>query len=349
MKRLLIVTSDRSGTVDETTTADRHFKIVPYSLGAIRYNLARLGWTTCYAPFALSSNPVKLASFIDDFRPDIIYTYGSTVALHPLFCRKVICRYKEFKVIHGWDDVYGEIWADVYGRIPGIFMAWVERLIIKNSDNVVTLSYYNQQRARSWGVESHYIPNGADIPQFDLSTCSIKLAGALNLVYTGDQAKWKRTEDICEAMRHVPKEIKLYLIGQHYAYLEKYASENCIFLGFVSKNDQYSVMSQSDVLVCTANQDCNAKLHEYLRFNKPILGYDGRANLLFKNGRNALLTRDYPSAILRLYQDSELRRFLAENAKKDIPVHTWLEIAGKFNDYFTALLRQSGDVIGCQD
>lgn len=341
MKRLLFVTSDRSCTVDETTDAEKHFKLVPYSLGAIRYNLERIGWTTCYAPFALSSNTFKLARFIDRFKPDVIYTYGSTVALHPLYCRRVICGYRDFKVIHGWDDVYGEIWADVYGRIPGIFMAWVEKQIIKNSDNVVTLSYYNQQRALSWGVESHYIPNGADIPQFDLSTCAIKLSGSMKLVYTGDQAKWKRTEDICKAMRYVPKEIKLYLIGQHYAYLDKYASDNCIFLGFVSKNDQYGIISQSDVLVCTANQDCNAKLHEYLRWQKPILGYDGRANLLFTNGRNALLTKDYPSAILRLYHDSELRRDLAVNARKDIPVHTWLEIGVMFNDYFTSVLSRS--------
>jgi hypothetical protein len=59
-------------------------------------------------------------------------------------------------------------------------------------------------------------------------------------------------------------------------------------------------MAQSDVLVCTADQDCNAKIQEYLRFHKPILGYDGRANLFFTNGQNALLTRDYPAAIRRL-------------------------------------------------
>jgi len=210
--------------------------------------------------------------------------------------------------------------------------------IIKNSDGVVTLSRFNQRRARPWGVECHYIPNGADMPQYDPSSCAIKLAGKMNLVYTGDQAKWKRTADICEAMRHVPKEVKLYLTGQHYAYLDEYASENCIFLGYVSKNDQFCVMSQADVLVCTANQDCNAKFHEYLRWKKPILGYDDRANLLFSNGRNAWLTRDYASAILRLYHDPDLRGALAENAAKDIPVYTWQEIASQFNDYFNAML-----------
>ena len=48
----------------------------------------------------------------------------------------------------------------------------------------------------------------------------------MNLVYTGDQARWKRTADICEAMRHVPKNIKLYLTGRRYPYIDKYASDN---------------------------------------------------------------------------------------------------------------------------
>ncbi|MEI7901563.1 MAG: glycosyltransferase [bacterium] len=338
MKRLLIVTSDRSGKFDEKTSAEAHFKVAPYSLGALRLNLERLGWTTCYAPLSLSSNPFRLARFIDGFKPDIIYTYGSTVALHPLFCRAVLCRHKVFKVIHGWDDVYGEIWADVFGKVPGLFMVWMEKRIIRNSDGVVTLSTFNQQRARPWGVECHYIPNGADVPQVDPEACRIKLTGKMNLVYTGDQAKWKRTAEICEAMRHVPKEIKLYLTGEHYDYLDEYASDNCIFLGFVSKSDQWGVMSQADVLVVTADQDCNAKLQEYLRFRKPILGYDGRMNLFFKNGRNALLTRDYAAAIQRLAADPELCRALAQNAEKDLRVFTWFEIAQQFDAYFGQML-----------
>jgi len=214
----------------------------------------------------------------------------------------------------------------------------VERLIITRSDYVITLSRYLQNLGRAWGIDCHYIPNGADIPVFDRSACAIQLEGELKLVYTGDQAKWKRTADICEAMRHVPQTIKLYLTGEHYAYLDAYASGNCIFLGFVSKNDQMCVMDQADVLVSTADQDCNAKLQEYLRFKKPILGYDGRMSLFFTNGRNALLTRDYPAALRQLANDSQLRQRLATNAERDLPVFTWSEIATQFHAFFCHML-----------
>jgi glycosyltransferase involved in cell wall biosynthesis len=214
--------------------------------------------------------------------------------------------------------------------------AW-ERLTVTRSDAVVTLSRHNQARARAWGVECCYIPNGADRPVFDPAACAIRLEGRFKIVYTGDQARWKRTWEVCEAMRRLPDDIRLYLTGEHYAYLDPYASRNCVFLGYLSKNDQLAVMGQADALVVTADQDCNAKIQEYLRFGKPILGYDGRLNLVFANGRNALLTRDYAAAIRRLADDPALCRTLAGNAVRDIPVLGWDEVAAEFDRFFRSL------------
>ena len=140
-------------------------------------------------------------------------------------------------------------------------------------------------------------------------------------------------------MRRLPKDIKLYLTGRKEAYLEKYASDNCIFLGWLSKEEQFNVMSQADAFVCTSDQDCNAKLQEYLRWKKPILAFDGEANNFFKNGENALLAKDgdYASLIERLASDSNFCRRIAENAEREIPVYTWSEIAGQFDEYFRCL------------
>jgi len=57
------------------------------------------------------------------------------------------------------------------------------------------------------------------------------LTGRFKLVYTGDKARWKRTEDICRAMRELPKDVKHYMTGQEYDHLKPYYSENCISLG----------------------------------------------------------------------------------------------------------------------
>ena len=51
-------------------------------------------------------------------------------------------------------------------------------------------------------------------------------------------------------------------------------------------------------------------------------------------GANALLTKDYPAAVMKLYNEPEFRKSLAVNAKQDIRVYNWYEIAGLFDEYF---------------
>ena len=76
-----------------------------------------------------------------------------------------------------------------------------------------------------------------------------------------------------------------------------------------------------------------------MRWKKPILAYDGRPNLFFKNERNALLAKDgdYAPLIERLASDPSLCKTLADNAASDIPVYSWLEIAEQFLDYFKTM------------
>ena len=341
MKRILYVTSSRQPWSESQCCAER-FAAAPYSIDAIGFHLEKRGWTVGWCGWNSSKNPFSLARRIDDFKPDVIYTYGSTVALYPLFCRRFLCKHKNFTVVHGWDDHYGRIWGDLFGWPGRVFMDWMEKRIVKNSDAVVTLSYELQKIGRRWGVECKYIPNGAD-PIDDLPRSDkIKLVGRFKIVYTGDKAKWKRTVDICAAMGKLPKDIKLYLTGRNEPYLEKYASENCIFLGWLSKEEQFGVMSQADAFVCTSDQDCNAKLQEYLRWKKPILAYDGEANNFFKNGETALLAKDgdYAPFVARLAADPDLCRRLADNAAREILVYSWAEIAGQFEAYFEGLLRR---------
>ena len=340
--RIYYVSSSRSPWFENQDVAE-HFKLAPFSLHAIGYNLAKLGWQVNWAGWTTSRNPLKLARRIDELKPDIIYTYGSLCSLTPLFCRKFLCKHKAFKIVHGWDDPYGRIWNEMFGWPGKVFMNWMEKRIVRNSDAVVTLSYELQKKGRRWGVDCHYIPNGADIPPpsslFPLPS-SLKLNGMFNVVYTGDKARWKRTEDICRAMRQLPKDVKLYLTGREEDYLKPYRSDNCIFLGWLSKEEQLAVMSQADAFVCTSNQDCNAKLQEYLRWHKPILAFDGEPNNFFKNGHNALLAKDgdYAPLIRRLIDEPDLGPTLVRNADAEIPVFTWAEIARQFDSYFKTLV-----------
>ena len=335
-RRILFLSSTRFPWF-ERQDASEHFREAPYSIDAIGYNLEKRGWTVGWCGWKGGKNPIRLARRIDGFRPGVVYTYGSTLALHPLFCRRFLCRHKAFKVVHGWDDEYGVIWNELFGFPGRVFMDWMEKRIVKRSDAVVTLSRYLQGKGRSWGVSCQYIPNGADPVEGLETAAGPRLEGSFNVVYTGDKARWKRTEELCAAMRELPPDVKLYLTGRDEKWLLPYASENCIFLGWLSKPEQRAVMAQADAFAVTADQDCNAKLQEYLRWRKPVLAREGRPALFFENGRNALLVRDWAAGIRRLASDPALRRRLAENAARDIPVYSWAEIAEQFEAFFESL------------
>ena len=333
--KLLYLTSSLDRRTDGISTA-AYYAVLPYGHGAVLYHLEQLGWEIGRFPFRSSVRPFSLARRLHIFSPNIIMT-NSVAGVLPGFMR-LSATLPRTPVVHAWDDCYEDIWRANFGWLAGRFMRWLERQIVVRSDYVITISRHNQRRAETWGKKAWYIPNGCDVPVYDASRCSVRLEGALKLVYCGDQGTYKRTGDIIRAMSHVPADVHLYMVGTPNPALQSVAPANVTFLGRVSENDKWSIMSQADVLVCTADTDCNAKFHEYLRMGKPILGYDGVPNCLFTNRRNALLTRDYPAAIQELQQSPELRRTLAENAARDIPVCTWREIAAQYDRAFEEIL-----------
>ena len=334
-KKLLYVSSSRNRTLtgDNITAA---YESVPFGHIAMLRGLGQLGWHIRMAGWHGSWNPVSLARRITRFSPDLIFA-NSVTSLSAVWAQFMSSGWHR-PVVLGWDDFYEDIWRTCFGPVAGHFMHWLEPRIVRASDYVITISRYQQERAKALGKKTWYIPNGCDFPEFDVTTCKHTLQGELNLVYCGDQGRYKRTYEIVQAMSRVPEDIKLYLVGTPYKYLQPLASKNVIFLGRLPENDKWSIMSQADVLVCTANTDCNAKFHEYLRIGKPILGYDGIANHLFQNRRNALLTRDYPATIMELYRSPELRAEIAANAARDIPVYTWREIAEQYDRAFAEIL-----------
>jgi hypothetical protein len=335
MRELLYVTSSRDGWLRDGSV-DRYYAESPFGHAAALFSLRRLGWSVRCVGFWGSLNPLGLRRRVRGCKPQVVLTNGVT-SLSPIMLRGVSTRMR-CPIVFAWDDYYSEIWRANFGRFAGLFMTMYERQIVRRSDHILTISHYNQQRAQGWGKRTWFVPNGCDVPEFDVDKCPIRLDGAMNLVYSGDQARYKRTYEVVQAMAKLPKNIKLYLTGHPYEYLKPCASENVVFLGYLSKNDMWSVIDQADVCVCTADQDCNAKFHEYLRMKKPILGYDGKPNWLFKNRHNALLTKDYVSAIMELSARPDWRRELAENAAREIPVYTWREIAQQWDVVFGEIL-----------
>jgi len=334
-KRLLVSYSARD--LDYVNLSDDTFYAkYPTAAGIIQRNLKSLGWEIQRLGLKQTWNPFVLRKYLLDFQPDLILAYGSTGEV-PCWARALSSW--RGPVVHCWDDYYDEIWEVTFGKAAGWFMRHLEKRIICRSDFVITLSKYNVARAQRWGKEARYIPNGCDeIQPYDPARAAVKLEGDMKIVYCGNQGRYKRVHELVQAMHRVPRNIRLYLTGAPAPYLEAMAPSNVVFLGLLPKEEVWNVMHQADVLASTSDQDCGCKLHEYLRYKKPLLLRDGKARFFFTDHVNALLTTDYEGAIMELYGDPGLRQALVSNATRDFTVHTWLEIAQEYENAFQGMI-----------
>jgi glycosyltransferase involved in cell wall biosynthesis len=335
VKRILYVSSARDRRWLDPPIETCYAQGFDFGMGAILYNLRALGWENRRLGLREAWQPWGVARALREFRPRLAFTYGGVTSLQTVAARR-LARWRG-PVVHGWDDYYDEIWRAAFGSAASLVMRLVQYLVVTRSDYVVTLSRYNQQRAERWGKKAWYIPNGCDVPQYDPAACKLRLEGRFNIVYVGDQSRYKLTHELVAAMARVPADVRLYLIGRPYRHLQRTAPPNAVFLGFLSRNDMWALMSQADVLACTADQDCNAKFHEYLRMGKPILCRAGKAAHLFRHRETAYLATDYAAAIRELDASPELRRALAAKAARAIPVYTWREIAAQFDAAFAEM------------
>ncbi len=324
-KRILFITSAKEGFILDL---DAWYQKQPWLPASLLYHLRERGWEIRSLNFHESWNPLKVAWILDEYRPAVVLTFFST-ALSPVIARGLLAKWRG-PIIFEWNDYYSEIYRAAFGFLAGIAMHLYEAAAARFSDYIFTISRYNQLRAERWGRKAWLIPLTIDKPEYDTSQCRIRLEGEFKIVHMGDADRYRKSHLLVGAMKSVPEGTRLYFIGEAKADIMKMAPSNCVFLGRLSQNDKFSVMSQADAFISSTDQDCAGKYYEYLAMKKPIIALDGRAGLLFTNGRNALLTRDFAQAIAALRESPELQRALVENAARDVALDSWKESIVKY-------------------
>ncbi len=336
MKKILLCTTIRDRGF-RTFTDEQFFNRYPSASGHLFGSLKPLGWETLRLGFSDTINPFKIAKAMTSYQPDLVYAYGATGEM-PYWARKLSGW--RGPIVHSWDDYYDEIWKASFGRIAGYFMRHYEMRIIRHSDHVITLSKYLMQKATVAGVKAWFVPNGCD-PFPPPRPTRISLEGRFKLAYCGGVNRYKRVQHIVTAMKHLPPDFRLYLTGPVDDTIRRAAPENVVFFGNIDRNDVWHVMRQADVLVNTSDQDCSVKFRQYVRMGKPILSCGGRPAMFFTNGRNAVISDDFVNAIWLMYNNPELRKQLADNVVRDIPVLTYPDVAKELDRVLTDILAES--------
>ncbi len=256
------------------------------------------------------------------FKPDIILSSWVPGGFIPTILKRI--GLINVPLVHHWDDFY----EDSMTNYPKFLISFLEKSTIKNSDYIITVSKYNEKKAKDMNKKVFYVAHGIDenVKETEINLDSLKTDNDnLKVVYIGDQfSKYKALDKIIVSVSRL--KCDLFLFGEINKKLIPLGGKNVHFMGKVPSSEILSILKQSDILINRSNMDSNFKFFEYIHAGKPILAHNDRPSLLFKHRYDAFLTDNFEEGLSILIEDAELRKRLEENVKK-IKTYSWDSVA----------------------
>ena len=271
-------------------------------------------------------------------------------------------------------DAMGE-WA-LRGRpVTGIrrrYATWATHRAYRQADRLICVS--NELRAHlagRWGVDQQRItvlPNGADVEKFGRPVDSEAIRahygidGQPVVTVVGGFYEWHDLglllECFTRAKQMTPK-VSLVLVGDGdtYAAINQRTralglQESVKFTGQIPHDCVPEILAVSDIAVVpmrkgTAGYGASPlKLYEYMAAGKAIIAArTGQNAEVIEHGHTGLLYEpgnadDLTSALSKLMGDSELRRILGQNARREaVENHSWDNYAEKLERIYESALQ----------
>ncbi|NQU77864.1 glycosyltransferase family 4 protein [Candidatus Falkowbacteria bacterium] len=281
---------------------------------------------------------------------DVIYAQGPTSAgLPALFAAKLLRKKFVVKIVGdpAWEQAIGkgltkdmidEFQVNKY-NLKIQLLKWVRSFVCRKADRVITPSEYLKGIVRGWGVDKdrvRVVYNSVENRELGIRKQELDEDVILSV---GRLVKWKGFDVLIEIMPdlvRVNPKFKLIIVGdgpekESYKLLViRYKLEDKVELaGKLSREEVSDYLARAKMFVLNAGYEgLSHVILEAMQMGCPVITTRVGGNPeVIKDGENGLLVgynnkEQLKSAILRLYNNDELRLGLAEQAKKDL---------GKFN------------------
>jgi len=230
---------------------------------------------------------------------------------------------------------------------------------MRRFDGLIVIGGLLRELCLSYNIPSEKIlvaPDGVDMQLFSADIQRERARQELNisvgkrvLCYTGHLYRWKGVHVLAQAMKALPEDSLLYIVGgtpkDISAFGEFINAENIpnvVIAGYVSPKSIPVYLAAADVLVLpnTAGEAISRlytsplKLFEYMAAGRPVVASDLPSVREIMSEANAILVPpDNPAAlaegIRRVLEDKELGRKLAQQAFEDAQLYTWEKRAEK--------------------
>ncbi|GAK49770.1 glycosyl transferase, group 1 family protein [Candidatus Moduliflexus flocculans] len=239
---------------------------------------------------------------------------------------------------------------EMHGASHAKLLTW----LLRRGNGLIVITQALQTYYAQFGVAAEQIIVAADgldqrrlTPQISRDAARTELDLSLTskiVCYTGHLFRWKGVYTLAEAMRHLPEDYRLYIIGgmtkDRQALQQFIAEQHLPRITLIEHVPYHAVpryLAAADVLALpnsaeqAISRDCTSplKLFEYMAAQRPIVASDlPSLREVLRHEQNAyLVTPDQPHAlangIQHVLNDQTLRTRIVETAYTDVQAFTW--------------------------
>lgn len=218
------------------------------------------------------------------------------------------------------------------------FFGKVAKWVFGSADRVLCVSNASSEEMRNLGIAKEKLgkcPYWIDLDVFkpiDKGIAKKKVGWSNNfsVLFIGRLVKEKGIVELLEAVELIPKEIKVYIIGD--GLLKEYVKQmaktkpNLLFLGQVSNELTPLYYNAADVVIVPSYEETLGRVNmEALACSTPVIGsstgglkevVSKDVGMLFK-----VTPQDIAKTIVRLYEDKKLYERFRKNARPHIQKH----------------------------
>jgi len=223
-------------------------------------------------------------------------------------------------------------------------------------DLVFVVSENDKEQLLSWNIPNNkikVIPNSVDVDRFSPSIEGIKIRkkyelndatviifhGVLSYPPNKEAAEILKNNVLPHVLKKYPS-VYLLLVGTN---PPKISHSNVIVTGFVENLPEYIAAADIAVVPLLRGGGTKIKILEYMACGKAVVSTaKGAEGLNLQNGRDILMAKypdsEFISLVLKLIEDSNLRKNIGINARKKIELfYDWEKTAKKAVDIYDNL------------
>lgn len=227
-------------------------------------------------------------------KPDIIYCscphpFNGLISLY--LSKKYKCKFI-LEIRDLWPETWVEMGAITRKSLIYKTFVWIEKLLYKKSDKIITLMPGAFMYIEKLGISKdkvEWVSNGVDLEEFDKNYNKEPIykfdKEKFNITYTGSIGIANALDEIFEVAKELAKEnIMFNIIGdgplkdKYINYCKENSINNIEFYNSVSKNEIPAILREADVVMSFAKKSnlykygiSPNKLFEYLASFRPVI------------------------------------------------------------------------------